>query len=217
MWSAPSRREEKRDILTKRAKRINPHKIPIDKKSFDRQEYIEQACESGLHHAWLLVLSSLVEQETMPILSIWNLWNDANSHSSALEQSGKWLDYGVEHAAAIMGFDTPSVTRPYSDEIRTLADKNAFVRRIEHNAVLSSLSLICLRFEATKRLEKEQLRQVFLNASITRAEIENGYKSYSGLIKLLGDHGIKLVYADSSSDSFTLRIDSNIKSDLLCK
>lgn len=203
--------------MAKKAKRVNPNRIPIEKSILNRQAYIEHACESGLHHAWLLVLSVLVEQEDLPITAIWDLWNDVNSRSSALEQSGKWLDYGVEHAAAIMGFDTPSVSRPYSDEIRTLADKNAFMRRIEHNSLLSSLSLICLRIDATKRFEKEQLRQVFLNVSITRAEIENGYKSYNGLIKLLGDHGIKLVHADSNSASFTMRIDSNTESDLLRK
>jgi hypothetical protein len=44
-------------------KKVNPRRIPLAKSAVDKDVIVEEAMKDDMSHAWLLVASSLVEQE----------------------------------------------------------------------------------------------------------------------------------------------------------
>ena len=50
-------------MLKRKNKKVNPRRIPLSKKEIDPNAILEEATQSDLYDAWLLVMNTLIGQE----------------------------------------------------------------------------------------------------------------------------------------------------------
>ena len=67
------------------------------------------------------------------------------------------------------------------DHIHSAVQLEAFKKKVCRVAIHTSLCVLCLGLEASKRFSEDELRRIFFNADMTMAEIDNGINSYSEL------------------------------------
>ena len=63
-------------------KKVNPRRIPLAKSAVDKDVIVEEAMKDDMSHAWLLVASSLVEQEHISADELYELSDAVNAYIS---------------------------------------------------------------------------------------------------------------------------------------
>lgn len=157
-------------------KKVNPRRIPLAKKEIDRDEILREASQDDIHHAWLLVSVSLLEQG----YELDNLANAVDRYITNTSERNQEKD--LRRAEALMGIPAPQVNLNIS-LVRSATDLCAYKKKVYNVCVYTALSLIFLGLESTGKFTLEELRRIFLNADLTRAEIESGKGSYDELEK----------------------------------
>lgn len=61
-------------------KKVNPRRIPLSKKEIDPNAILEEATQSDLYDAWLLVMNTLIGQERVTFDSISDLTEGINQY-----------------------------------------------------------------------------------------------------------------------------------------
>ena len=170
-------------------RRINPHRKPVSRAEIDQDELVEEQKTGALCHAWLLILSALLEIDGITAEQIVEIWSEANQFvSQPMIAEADYLKH-VKRAEALMGMEMP-YRHIDLDKVRNEGDLDAVKRKLKENAVHAALCLICLGLETTDRFTADEIGKLFLNADITLAEIESGRHSYQQITGELENVGI---------------------------
>lgn len=177
--------------MTKK-KRVNPHKIPLKKNTYDAKSLLYEEMHENLYFAWMLIIHTLVEQNIASSDKVREIW-------LALDDSlitYKLSQYQISYASNLL--KTPE---PYPNleiaQIRSEADVASFRRKARKEAIFLALCSLSLAFEKSACLSKNLLQKTFLNISLSLAEIDGGYMTFEKLNEDLCNHGIHLVVGEN--------------------
>ncbi len=176
----------------KKKKRLNPNKVPISKDEVDVDKLIHAAGTGNLYSAWLLLLPTLCEYDGMTAERIEAILKAANSYITHPLPADKNIGKEKKRVEGLIGRGMP---HPHIDldRIRTKGDMAAVNRKLRENALHSALCLLYMGLETTGQFDEAQLKHLFLNADLSLAEIENGYRTYDSVSEELREKGILFV------------------------
>lgn len=179
-------------MAKKKIKRVNPRRIPLERGEFDRAAIIKDVSYANLYFGWLLVLHAMLEQEAKTPDEVKRLWNAADR--ACVEEGLKAWE--IHEAEQLMGLKEPHPNlNTYL--VRSPVELEAFRRKARENAVFIALCSICLGLDNGGLLDREQLRRIFANVSLTLAEIESGCTSYDKLAADITRHGLTVNETDA--------------------
>ena len=165
-------------------KKVNPRRVPLAKSAIDKDAIIEEAMKDDMSHAWLLVASSLVEQEHISV-------NDVNAYISNKAFKSGSDNSELTRAEKLMGKNNPYKNLDPS-RIHSPVELEAFKKKVAKVAIHTALSVICLGLDSTGRFSEEDFHRIFLGADLTLAEIESGVNSFEEIEQSLISQLIKL-------------------------
>ena len=172
-------------------KRTNPKRIPVSPASIDQDAILAEVSRDNLYYAWLLVLPSLLDLDGMTRAKIVEIWDSVNQYASDPKFTGDRVNTEISRAEKLMGYIEPHQNLSF-ERVRSQGDLDALKRKLKENAIHSALCIIYLGLEAIKALDENAMRRLFLNASITLAEVQQGLYTYSDLEGALRENGISL-------------------------
>ena len=179
----------------KRSKKINPRRIPMAKRTFDREAMLEEATKDDMYRAWLLVLNALVEQGRAEPDEFPALLDDVDDYMASQRFLGDGKDGEIARAEKLMGISSPHPNlRP--DSVKSAVELECFRKKVFRIATHIALCVICLGFNAAGRFTEDELRLIFFNADLTLAEIDDGRVSYDGLEEALRGYGVEIERRD---------------------
>ena len=132
-------------------KKVNPRRVPLPKKTIDKDAIIEEAMKDDMAHAWLLVSSALLDMGYENISELSDAVNKyietgstLDSASQSLQEKAAWRlkehrDAEIRRAREIIGI--PNM-RLNSDKIKSPVELEAFKRKVRHVALQTALSLL---------------------------------------------------------------------------
>ena len=172
-------------------KRVNPRRIPLAKSAIDKDAIVEEAMKDDMSHAWLLVASSLVEQEHISAYELSELSDAVNAHISNKTFKSGSDNYELTRAEKLMGKNNPYKNLDPS-RIHSPVELEAFKKKVAKVAIHTALSVICLGLDSTGRFSEEEFHRIFLGADITLAEIERGVNSFEEIEQTLISQLVKI-------------------------
>lgn len=181
----------------RKQKRVNPNRVPISKEELDENRILAEASDGNMYYAWLLILPTLTEQESMTHKRVIEIWDTVNEYASQPRPADLRASEETRRAENLMGLRMPH-SHIDLDHIRTKGDLLAAKRKLKEDALHSALCIICLGLEKTKLFSQEELRRLFFNANLTMAEIESGITSYACIAQQLQAQHI--ILQDSNED-----------------
>lgn len=152
-------------------KKVNPRRIPLSKNSFDEKALLNDAMKDNMTHAWLLVAEQLHEAGY-----------DITALSEAVFEymkkgiSSEDMSYDLKRAYATLGFQFVSLD---ISRVKSPVELEAYKRKLDRVVLDNSLSIVYLGLE--KDVKQDDLKKIFFNADLTRAELEHGLTSYDEL------------------------------------
>ena len=176
------------DMAKKSGKRSNPRKIPISKSEINRDELVTEAVKGNYFRAWLIVLPSLMELEGITPERVIEIWQIVTAYATGPAFTKVQVSGETRRAAELMGFSMPY--KVWLDDIRTQGELDAAKRKLRDNAVYSAMSIICLGLDSENVFDEDTIRKIFLNASITRGELQAGLTTYENLAEEVKAKGI---------------------------
>ena len=172
-------------------KKVNPRRIPLSKKEIDPNAILEEATQSDLYDAWLLVMNTLIGQERVTFDSISDLTEGINQYIRNPYFQGENRGREIEKAERLMG-----IPYPYGnlriEHVNSAVELAAFKRKVRKQAIHTALCVLCLGLDYTKSFTAEELRQIFFDVDLTLAEIDRGITSYLDLEKRIAAYGVIL-------------------------
>ena len=172
-------------------KKVNPRRIPLAKRAIDKNAIIEEAMKDDMSHAWLLVASSLVEQEHISADELSELSDAVNAYiSNKIFKSGS-DNSELTKAEKLMGRSNPYNNLDPS-RIHSPVELEAFKQKVVKVAIHTALSVICLGLDSTGRFSEEDFHRIFLGVDLTLAEIESGVNSYEEIEQALISQMVKI-------------------------
>ena len=172
-------------------KRVNPRRIPMPKRSFDREGIFNEASSGNLYFAWLLVLHAMLEYEAETPEER-QRFLDAANQTIIRENISNWR---LMEASKLMGYDQPYPTLGFRDA-RSEPELAAYKRKARQNALHTALASICIGMDETEQIDRICLRRIFSNVALTVAEIESGHSSYDELAKAVSSYGLSVDETD---------------------
>lgn len=152
-------------------KKVNPRRIPLPKNSFDEKALLNEAMKDNMTHAWLLVAEPLYEAG----YDLTSLSEEVYKYmKKGIKKEN--MDYDLKRAYATLGFQFASLD---VDKVKSQVELEAYKRKLDRVVLDNALSIVYLGLE--KDVEKEDLKRIFFNADLTRAELEHGLTSYDEL------------------------------------
>ncbi len=175
--------------MSKHGKRTNQNRIPLSASTINVQKIIDEENSGNMYRAYLLLTTVLIEQETLAVDRIVELWNEANQYADNHLAKLPDTTPAVREIEEIIGLHTPYPQIDFS-AIRTQGDLAVMKRKLKRNALHAAFCTIALGFRATRQFTDDQLRLMFLNADITLAEVECGMTTFDRLQSVIQAHGI---------------------------
>ena len=172
-------------------KKVNPRRVPLAKSAIDKNAIIEEAMKDDMSHAWLLVASSLVEQEHISADELSELSDAVNAYISNKTFKSGSDNSELTRAEKLMGKNNPYKNLDPS-RIHSPVELEAFKKKVAKVAIHTALSVICLGLDSTGRFSEEDFHRIFLGADLTLAEIERGVNSFEEIEQSLISQLIKL-------------------------
>ena len=172
-------------------KRINPNKIPITPSTVDMHALMIEASKDNMLNAWLLVIPELMRVLDLSDTEVFQVWDEVNNYIDAMPAEGEALAACAQNGEQLIGLPTP-YRHALKTTVRTKGDLEVLKRHLKEKAVHAALSLIALGLNNTGRCDEGLIRRIFLNVSLTRAEIEAGRTSYESLLKDIQARGIMI-------------------------
>lgn len=188
-------------------KRINPNRIPISQDRINEDELIAEVSTGNLFCAWLLILPALAEMPGMTqarIIEIWDAVNDFVSNPNSLQNDAA---SETQRAEKLMGIQMPHRHIDLT-QIRTKGELAVAKKKLKEDALHSALSMICLGIDTLHEFDASEIRNLFLNADITLAEISNGCRTYDSILEQLQERGIAI--RDDRGDMMIMEENSQI-------
>ena len=177
--------------MTVKKKKVNPRRVPLAKSAIDKDAIIEEAMKDDMSHAWLLVASSLVEQEHISVNELSELSDAVNAYISNKAFKSGSDNSELTRAEKLMGKNNPYKNLDPS-RIHSPVELEAFKKKVAKVAIHTALSVICLGLDSTGRFSEEDFHRIFLGADLTLAEIERGVNSFEEIEQSLISQLIKL-------------------------
>ena len=177
--------------MTGKRKRTNKNRIPLSADSINEERIIGEASVGNMYYAWLLVIPTLMEQESVSRERIQELWDIANDYIEYPQTIGSNVGAVTKEIEAIIGLPVPYPMIDFS-KVRTEGDLDALKRKLKKNALHAALCIIALAMKSTKLYSSEDLRRIFFNVDLTMAEISSGATSYERLLETVRSYGIEL-------------------------
>jgi hypothetical protein len=172
-------------------KKVNPRRIPLAKSAIDKNAIIEEAMKDDMSHAWLLVASSLVEQEHISADELSELSDAVNAYIS-----NKTFKSGSDNSELTKAEKLMGRSNPYNNldpsRIHSQVELEAFKQKVVKVAIHTALSVICLGLDSTGRFSEEDFHRIFLGVDLTLAEIESGVNSYEEIEQALISQMVKI-------------------------
>lgn len=172
-------------------KKVNPRRIPLAKSAVDKDVIVEEAMKDDMSHAWLLVASSLVEQEHISADELYELSDAVNAYISNKTLKSGSDNSELKRAEKLMGKSNPFKNLDPS-RIHSPVELEAFKKKVVKVAIHTALSVICLGLDSTGRFSEEDFHRIFLGADLTLAEIESGVSSYEEIEQALISQMVKI-------------------------
>ena len=182
-------------LAKKRAKKLNPRRVPMSKSMIDLDGILEEATRDDMYHAWLLVFNALIERGKIKTDEIPALADDVTHYTGNSSFPRHKKEDEITRAENIMGIPTP-YTNLSPDNIKSLIDLERFKQRIFKNATHIALCVICLGLDFTGCFTEDELRQIFFNVDLTLSEIDHGCNSFAFIENALNGYGLKIERVD---------------------
>ena len=151
-------------------KKVNPHRIPLPKNAINKDKILEEAMKDDMAHAWLLVAGPLLEAgyELSPLADAVNTYMKFYGDKNKSKE--------LDRAQAAVGLPLLQLD---PCRIKSPVELENFKRKVEKVALDTALCVVYLGLE--KKIDAEELKRIFFNADLTRAEIEHGLTSFDEL------------------------------------
>ena len=173
----------------KKTKKTNPRNIPLARRDVNKAAILEEATKDDMFHAWLLVLTALVDSH--PLSDISSLTKSVNAYVAKSSPSGINGQDQMRVAETLVATPKPRQNLNV-DMIRSPVELEQFKKKVERLAVYTALCVICLGMLSSGRYSSEELKSIFFSANLTLAEIEHGCTTYEGLELNLTHAGIQV-------------------------
>ncbi len=151
-------------------KRVNPHRIPLPKNAINKDKILEEAMKDDMVHAWLLVAGPLLEAG----YELATLADAVNTYMKFYGDKNKNKE--LDRAQAAIGLPLLQLD---PCRIKSPIELEKFKRKVKKIALDTALCVVYLGLE--KKIEAEELKRIFFNADLTRAEVEHGLTSFEEL------------------------------------
>lgn len=177
--------------MTKK-RRVNPHRIPLRKGTYDSTSLLYEEMHQNLYYAWLLVIHTLLEQEIATQERVKEIW---------LAMDDGMIAYKLTTSQVYHASDLLKMSEPYPNleraPLKTEADVVSFRKKAHKQAVFLALCSLSLALEKLGCLSEHDFHKILTNIPLTLAEIESGYMSYEKLEEEVRNHGLYLIIGDN--------------------
>lgn len=180
-------------MMTKRGRRVNPHRIPISTGKFNKQAIIRAANRQDLYFGWLLVLHSMLDQGIKTPDEVKQMLDSLGEDQIRV----KLMAWEMRKAEELMGIKEPYPNLEFYDP-KSEGDVIAFARKAAENAIHIALCSISLCLDTAELLNRDELRKTFSNVAITLAEIEGGCNSYERISADMELHHLSITHTDKN-------------------
>lgn len=177
--------------MSGKRRRTNKNRIPISAASINEERIIGEASIGNMFYAWLLVIPTLMEQESVSRERIQKLWDIGNGYIENPQTIGSNVSAVTKEIESIIGLPEPYPMIDFT-KVRTEGDLAVLKRKLKKNALHAALCIIALAMKSTKLYSSEDLRRIFFNVDLTMAEIGSNATSYEHLLEKVRSYGIEL-------------------------
>lgn len=164
-------------------KKTNPRRTPLPRNALDKDAILEEAVKDDMAHAWLLVAGPLLDRgyELPPLADAVSAYVNHNT--------GNPDKNGLLRVETTLGYKRPNLD---SSRVKSPVELAAFKKKVWRIAIQTSLCIVYLALE--KRIDRDELKEIFFSADLTLAEVESGINSFdaiqSEILSRVGDVGM---------------------------
>ena len=151
-------------------KKTNPRRTPLPRNALDKDAILEEAVKDDMAHAWLLVAGPLLDRgyELPPLADAVSAYvNNATPKDDKAAMTRAEAALGIKK----MHLDP--------DRVKSPVELEAFKKKVWKVAMHTALCVIYLALE--RLIDKDELKEIFISADLTVAEVESGINSFDAI------------------------------------